>query len=140
MKQTNHTIQVTINANPDAIWDIISSGTDVDKWLAPIVSCRVEGHSRYCATAEGVLEEHLNEVDHENKIFSYSILKQQMLPIEDIQGSMKVDSVRPDVTNVTWSWDYKVSQENSEIARQGLTQVGTMGIHGLRDYANAMVH
>lgn len=140
MKQASHKVQVTINAHPEAVWKLISSAKDVDKWLAPITSCRVEGNKRYCTTANGGFEEDILDVDHDTWTFSYAIHEQNMLPVSHIKGAMHVKSIRPEITIVTWSWVYQVAEADEIGAKEGLTTVGTMGIKGIESLVNNMAN
>ncbi|MEL6810861.1 MAG: SRPBCC family protein [Bacteroidota bacterium] len=140
MKQASHKVQVTINAHPESVWELISSGKDVDKWLAPITSCRVEGNKRYCGTAEGEFSEDILDVDHDTWTFSYAIPEQHLLPITNIKGAMNVKAIRPDISIVTWSWIYQVDEAHEIEAKEGLTMVGNMGIKGIEGFVNKPVY
>ncbi len=139
MKKSNHSVEVQINANPDTVWEIVGSGKDVDKWLAPITSCKVEGNKRYCATPEGSFEEDILEVDHFNKTFSYLIPKQHMLPVKDVYGKMRVKTKGENSTIVIWTWDYLVEDTDDHKVREALNGLGEMGIKGIEVYANSLV-
>ncbi|RNC86923.1 MAG: SRPBCC family protein [Winogradskyella sp.] len=140
MKKSNHRVEVKIDANPDIVWDIVGSGTDVDKWLPVITSCKVEGNKRYCATADGNFEEDILEVDQVNKIFSYFIPRQHLLPIKDIHGIMQVKTVDADTTIVSWSWTYLVEDTDDLKVREALNGLGEMGIKGIETFANHLVN
>ncbi len=140
MKESSKSVEVTISANPDTVWEIVGSGKDVDKWLAPITSCRVEGNKRYCATAEGGFEEDILEIDQINKTFSYFIPEQHMLPVKDIKGRMQVKAVNADTTTVNWSWTYLVEETDDQMVKEALSGLGEMGIKGIETFANSLVN
>ncbi|WP_299112833.1 SRPBCC family protein [uncultured Winogradskyella sp.] len=140
MKKSNHSVEVIISANPSSVWGVIASGKDVDKWLAPITSCKVEGNKRVCATAEGSFEEDILQVDNENKIFRYFIPTQHILPVKDIEGSMKVKTINEDTTAVVWSWNYLVEDTDDLKVREALSGLGVMGINGIESFVNSLVH
>lgn len=135
MKRMNHQVELTIQANPGAVWQIIGSGQDVDKWLAPITSCRVEGNKRYCGTPEGSFEEDIVESNNETMTFRYLIPKQHMMPVENIEGTMKVLPVDEEKTNVRWHWSFDIEESNIEAVKTGLSQIGKMGIKGIETFA-----
>ncbi|WP_400079836.1 SRPBCC family protein [Winogradskyella sp. R77965] len=139
MKKSSHSIEVQINANPDTVWEIIGSGKDVDKWLTPITSCKVEGDKRYCATVEGSFEEDILEVDHINKKFTYFIPKQHILPVKDIEGNMEVKPINENSASVLWSWNYLVEDTDDQKVREALNGLGEMGIKGIESFANNLV-
>lgn len=140
MKKSSHSVEIQINANPHTVWEIISSGKNVDKWLAPITSCRVEGNKRYCATADGDFEEDILEVDEINKVFSYFISEQHMLPVKNIEGKMKVNAINENSTLVNWSWNYLVEDTDDQKVREALNGLGAMGIKGVESFANSLVN
>jgi len=131
MKRTEHQVELSIQANSKAVWEIIGSGKDVDKWLAPITSCRVEGDKRYCGTAEGSFEEDILESNDATMTFRYFIPKQHMLPVENIEGNMQVFPINDDSTNVRWKWTFDIEENNIEAVKEGLSQIGEMGIKGI---------
>lgn len=53
-----------------------------------------------------------------------------MLPVANIKGKMKVASMEG-ASNVTWSWEFDVSEENESVAKESLSQVGKMGLEGI---------
>ncbi|MBC2845714.1 SRPBCC family protein [Winogradskyella flava] len=139
MKRSNHSVELQINANPDTVWEIVGSGKDVDKWLAPITSCRVDGNKRYCATADGSFEEDILDIDQVNKIFSYFIPKQHLLPVKDIEGKMQVKTIDEHTSAITWSWNYLVEETDDHQVREALNGLGQMGIKGIEAFANNLV-
>lgn len=130
MKKSDHKIAVTIDVTPEAAWQIIGAVGGVEKWLAPIQACRVEGDKRYCTTEEGEFSEDILKVDHENKTLEYRIPNQNMMPIENILGRMRVEAVQGKA-KVEWAWDFDVEVANEASAKEMLTMVGNMGINGI---------
>lgn len=130
MKRSNHKIATTINVTPAEAWQVIGAVKGVDKWLAPIEACRVEGNKRYCTTAEGEFSEDILNVDHENYLLEYRIPSQNMLPVEDIQGQMRVSDNNGQAT-VEWAWEFNVAEADEATAIEMLTMVGNMGISGI---------
>lgn len=135
MKRISHKVEMAINANPKAVWKIIGSGKDVDKWLEPITSCRVEGDKRYCGTTEGSFAEDILESNDSTMTFRYFIPQQHMLPVENIEGKMQVNAINEERANVSWSWSFDIEESNIEAVQTGLSQIGEMGIKGIETLA-----
>lgn len=130
MKKSNHKISMTIKANPDAAWSVIGKVSGVEQWLSPITACRVEGDKRYCATEEGEFSEDILQVDHAHKTLRYAIPSQNMLPVENILGEMKVED-EGGAARISWSWEFDTAIENEAQAKEMLTGIGTMGLTGI---------
>ncbi len=130
MKKSNHKISATIDVTPTEAWQIIGAVGGVDKWLAPIQACRVEGDKRFCTTEDGEFSEDILKVDHENKVLEYLIPSQNMLPVENIQGRMQVTASEGKAV-VEWAWAFDVEETNEAGAKEMLSMVGNMGITGI---------
>ncbi|MFY0689208.1 MAG: SRPBCC family protein [Cyclobacteriaceae bacterium] len=130
MKRSNHKISSTIDATPAQAWEIIGAVSGVNNWLAPITDCRIEGDKRICTTEQGSFEEDIIKVDHDNQIFQYGIPTQNMIPVSDIKGEMKVLENNGKAT-IEWSWNYDVEASDEDEAKEHLTIIGNMGIQGI---------
>ena len=57
MKQVS--ITQPVDASPEKIWNILRTGTNLDKWIPFISACKLEGKGvgakRVCTTADGLL-------------------------------------------------------------------------------------
>lgn len=135
MKKMSHQVELVVNANPKAVWKIIGSGENVDKWLPVITSCRVEGNKRYCGTAEGSFDEDILESNNETMTFRYLIPQQHMMPVENIEGTMQVTPINNESANVRWHWKFDIDENNFEAVTAGLSQLGEMGIKGIEALA-----
>lgn len=129
---------MTINAPADQVWALISKGNGLEKWFSAIESCELDGAAtagakRICKTFQGnVLKETILAVDHKAMVFQYSIDEQDMLPTKDVMGTIHVSAISPRQTNVTWLANYKLLDENMEIAvATGLDQLYQGGIKGI---------
>ncbi len=117
MKKASVTVVQKIDAPVKAVWETISAIGGVEKWLGMIETCRVEGEGtgakRFCTMTDGnTLNENIDVVDHENKVFQYSIPEPPM-PIKDLVGTMKVsDTGKSGETEVTWSASFQVDEAN----------------------------
>ena len=131
MKSSSFSISQTIDVTPTEAWEIIGAVSGVDQWLGPITGCKVEGSKRTCTTEEGSFEEDIHDVDHDNKILSYGIPRQHMIPVQNIEGQMKVLSGADQKATIQWSWDFEVEESNELQAKEALQMVGSMGISGI---------
>ncbi len=133
MIKSNQKVEKILSVPAADVWSIVGAVSGVDKWLAPITSCRVEGNNRYCGTEDGEFKEDILNVDDEKMLFEYAIPKQHMMPVENIEGSMQVEKVDENSAKVTWKWNYDVLPENEAAAKEGLAQVGSMGLDGIQN-------
>lgn len=131
MKKSEHKVSVKINVSPEKAWEIIGAVDGVDKWLAPIETCRVEGEKRYCTTEEGGFEENILKVDNEKKELHYDIPEQSMIPVSNILGMMKVMNSDDNTAVVNWQWTFDVEETSEAQAKEMLTGIGEMGIKGI---------
>ena len=74
MKQVS--ITQPVDASPEQVWNILRTGTNLDKWIPFISTCELEGKGvgakRVCTTADGkVLKETILLVDESNRTFKY---------------------------------------------------------------------
>ncbi|MBV6442617.1 MAG: SRPBCC family protein [Haliscomenobacteraceae bacterium CHB4] len=131
MKKSNQKISVTIDVSSEAAWGVIGAVDGVDKWLAPIQACRLEGNKRYCTTEGGEFSEDILKVDHENRVLSYGIPVQHMIPVKNILGYMQVHDSANGQATVEWSWDFDVEEAREAEAKETLAMVGNIGITGI---------
>ena len=121
-----------IAAPAAAVWDHLRTGEGVDKWFAPITACRVEGNRRYCEAGDARLEETIEESDDATMTFRYSIQQQDMMPVSDIAGTMRVEAV--DADNCLLHWDVTFDVASEELFAQlepqieGMYAVGASGL------------
>ncbi len=132
MKKTSEKVTVEVNAPAEKVWEIIGAVGGVDKWFAPVIqSCRVEGSKRICGTEAGEFTEDIKKVDHENKIFQYAIPEQNMIPVKNIFGTMKVNDVGNGKSSVEWSATFDVEENKEAQAKEMFRGAWTMGINGI---------
>lgn len=136
MKKSNHKIALTIDASPEEAWNVIGAVKGVDQWLAPITACRVEGNKRYCTTEAGEFSEDILKVDHNNRVFQYAIPEQNMVPVENILGEMKVLQADNGNATIEWSWNFDVEDQNEAPAKEAFSMVGNMGLKGIEALIN----
>lgn len=139
--KTNYLAQA-LNASPDKVWDVLKTGGDVDKWFPFITSCKLEGNGigskRTCTTADGkTLEESITNIDHENKIITYTIDKHNMeAPIHNIKGIMRVKEVNGKAL-IDWTVHFELVQEvGDEMLAQmqtGMVESMKTGVNGIEE-------
>ena len=138
MKRSEQKISEKINVSPEAAWEVIGAVNGVDNWLAPMItSCRVEGEKRICGTEEGEFEEDILLVDHENYVFKYAIPKQHLMPVENIEGTIRVLGSEDNQAVVEWHWTFDVLEDNEAQAKEMLAGIGAHGIKGIESYISA---
>lgn len=131
MKKSNHSIAMTIKVTPEAAWSVIGAVSGVNNWFAPITACRVDGDKRYCTTEAGEFSEDIIKVDHENREFHYGIPVQNMVPVQNIIGLMKVTEAENGNATINWTWEFDVEEANEATAKESLNMAGTVGIQGI---------
>jgi len=131
MKKSEQKVSVNINVSPEKAWEIIGAVDGVNKWLAPIETCRIEGDKRYCSTGEGRFEEDILKVDHESRELYYAIPEQNMIPVRNILGMMKVREGDDNNSVVDWQWRFDVEENSEAQAKEMLVGIGQMGIQGI---------
>ncbi|WP_298545786.1 SRPBCC family protein [uncultured Aquimarina sp.] len=138
MKKTIQTVN-EVNAPLDKVWAKVGPGTHMDKWMPIVETCSVEGDKRVCTTPEGATLYETIQADNQNKVFKYTIDKQDFMPISDIQGTITLKE-NGNITNMHWDVDFEISEENapafSEI-KQNIEGIYQMAAASLADFANA---
>ena len=138
MKRIINTTHI-IEATPERVWDIISTGDGVDIWFPAITSCRLEGNGegakRVCGSAAGDLYETIEKVDHTHRTFQYSINQQVMLPVTDILATMIVKGEH-NQTRLDWIFEYTLLDETKgELVQQTIRDLYAAGASGLEKAA-----
>ena len=127
----------TLNTSIENVWKNISKASGVNGWLPVITACRLEGQGegakRICSTEHGDMDETIIRIDHENKIFQYSINKQPLLPIENILGTMEVKE-HSGSTELIWSLEFTLPDESSfTMVKQAVEDMYATGAIGLEN-------
>lgn len=138
MKTYQEKISKELNVTPEKAWEVIGAVGGVDKWFNSLIkNCRVDGNKRYCETGEGhKFTEDILEVNHEARIFKYAIPKQDMLPVENIMGTMTVDSNNDGLAIVGWSATFESTPENAKMAQEAFVNLWDMGLKEMETYIN----
>ena len=134
MKKEIHTVH-ELDAPAAEVWSHLRTGEAVDAWLPPITACRVEGNRRYCEAGAARLEETIEESDDETMTFRYSIQQQDLLPVSDIAGTMRVEAVDDQRSRLYWDVRFEVADEATftqvEAATRQLYVAGAQGLVAL---------
>ena len=129
-----------VNVPAVNIWNILRTGTGLDKWLPIIATCKLEGKGagakRICTTPDGkTLKETILLVDDTNKVFKYGIDEQDMLPTKNYVGTVSVSESNGQ-TEVRWTADFDMTIEDAwPEVEKGLTDILTMAITSLASAA-----
>lgn len=134
MKQV--TVTQPIDSSPEAAWNILQTGTNLQKWIPIIATCELHGSGagakRTCTTPEGkILKETILLVDGANRIFKYRIDEQDMMPLNNYVGTVSV-LFRKGQTEINWSAEFDLLHEVAWLeVEKGLTDIFKMAIAGL---------
>ncbi len=138
MKKRIETVN-QINAPVDKVWSKVGPGTHMDKWMPIIATCSVDGNKRICTTPEGATLHETIEADAENKVFKYSIDKQDFMPISDIKGTITLKE-NGNQTIMHWDVDFEISEENEATfpeIKKNIEGIYQMAASSLSEFANA---
>lgn len=131
MKKLIQTVN-KIEAPIEQLWAQIRTGKNVDTWLPIITSCRVEGNKRYCTTEDGDLDETILRSDDQQKVFQYAIDKQNIFPVTGIIGTMKLEAIDEQSTNLLWDVQFDIADESQfPPIKEGIEGLYAMGAQGL---------
>ena len=138
MQKSEAKISLVLNVSADEAWKVISSVDGVDKWFPSVIkSCRYENGTRYCETNDGIpLVENILEINHENRIFKFSIPEQTMLPVSGIEETMQVKKNQNGETTVDWSGTWLVNKENEHSMIETFLNLWTIGLKEMETYIN----
>lgn len=138
MKQVSITKSVDVSA--EKVWNILRTGTNLDKWIPFISACKLEGKGvgakRVCTTADGkILKETILLVDESSRTFKYRIDEQDVLPTKNYIGTVSVTE-NMGKTEVMWVADFEMTIEAAwPEVEKGLTNLLTGAISGLETVA-----
>jgi hypothetical protein len=131
---------MNINSPVEKVWEQISSGSGLNKWFPVIAICELlgsgPGAKRVCTTIQGnELKETILTVDHQSKLFQYSIDEQNMMPTANVIGTIHITEISKNVTNVTWIANFHLLDDTMELAvLKGIDELYQAGIKGLETY------
>jgi hypothetical protein len=138
MKQVSITQQV--DASAEKVWNILRTGTNLDKWIPFISACKLEGKGvgakRVCTTTDGkVLKETILHLDDASRTFKYGIDEQDVLPTKNYVGTISVKESMGK-TEVMWVADFEMTTDAAwQEVEKGLTSLLSGAISGLETAA-----
>lgn len=134
------TVRVTKNIDVDSqvVWNTISAGDGLDKWLPVITQCRLEGSgegaTRYCTMANGAqLRERIVEVNHPRRRFRYAI-DDHPLPARNLFGTVEIRDLGSNSSEVTWSADFDADEPQRAELEGMFREVYSGAIDGLANF------
>jgi uncharacterized protein YndB with AHSA1/START domain len=82
---------VTIEASPEAVWEVLGDLAATTEWLPATVAARMEGSTRICTTADGFdIREEISDYAPEKHSYRYRHLDIPM-PVKNSSGSFAVE-------------------------------------------------
>jgi uncharacterized protein YndB with AHSA1/START domain len=120
-----------------AVWSVVRTGADMDRWFPPVTACRVEGEGvgarRLCVVNGHELLEAIETVDDDTRIFQYRILKQDMMPTRNMLGTFHVSAVTPVESQILWLINFDLDDEGAwpviKESIEGMYQAGIAGLN-----------
>lgn len=124
-----------ITANADQAWAAISSIGGLDRWFPIITSCSVsgtgEGATRIMTLAEGAtIKDRIETIDHQCKRFRYT-RTESPFPVQSYLGTVVVRKVTGDATEVSWTVEIDVQEDQRDALVELLRNALADGIQGL---------
>jgi hypothetical protein len=85
-------VSCRISAPAQAVWEIVRTGADMNRWVPAITACRLEGAGvgakRVCTVNGQELREAIETLDETSRLFQYRIDRQVLMPIRNILGTI----------------------------------------------------
>lgn len=125
-----------IKVPAQAVWEVVRTGDQLDRWVPAITSCRLEGQGvgakRVCVINQQPLRESIETVDDASRLFQYRIVEQTMMPVRNVLGTIHVSGTGPSETEVLWFVNFELDDEAAWSAvREGFEGIYHAGIEGL---------
>lgn len=135
MKRTRVEVIKTINSNINDVWESVANPTDIVNWSSMISNAEIDGEvkvgaTRTCTMGEDVFNEFIETLDHELKIFQYSI-PEPPFPVENVLGTIQLKEKTDIETEVTWALNFSVAPEMEEDISNAIKEIYIDGIAGL---------
>ena len=127
-----------IDISPELVWNTISAGDGLEKWLPVITQCRLEGSgegaTRYCTMANGAqLRERIVEVNHARRRFRYAI-DDHPLPARNLFGTVEIRDLGTRKSEVSWSADFDADEPQRTELEGMFREVYSGAIDGLANF------
>jgi hypothetical protein len=127
-------VEGEIAATPDAVWALVGDFGGFVKALGAPVDLEGDGIGtlRTIKFGSKAVVERLDELDHEAKRISYSILEAGPLPVRGYQATMQLTPAGESACTLTWFSDFEPEGASEEDAMKAVRGVYDGGIAGLR--------
>ena len=93
----------------EAVWRIVSAFGGVERWIAGVHTCAVEGSGvgavRIVGLSGRTVRERLDDLDHAGHTITYSVVPPHAMPAENVRGTIQLHAVSPGRTAITWRSD-----------------------------------
>jgi hypothetical protein len=134
MKTVAVTKQIPVSA--DAAWSILRTGDKMDRWSPPVTSCELEGSGpgakRVCIINDKRLDEVIETVDDSARVFQYRIVRQELMPIRDIVGTIHIAPITDVSCHVLWLTNFDMVDESAwPQVKVGMEGIYALSIDGL---------
>lgn len=102
-----------INAPIENVWSNIKTGGNWENWFPTLTGSRVDGQKRYCDLDNGDTLEETFLASNAEKVFMYTIHKQESFPAENILGIIKLENTNDKDTRLYWTVEMDVENEET---------------------------
>jgi hypothetical protein len=125
----------TITASADRAWAAISRIGGPDRWFPMITECTVfgtgEGATRILTLADGAkIKDCIEAIDHQHRCFRYT-RTESPFPVNSYRGEVEVSNANAGATEVSWTVEIDVQEDQREALVEFLRNALAEGIHGL---------
>ena len=131
-----------IKMKPKTVWRIISAVGGVQNWVPMIKDCRLEGRGvgayRICTTANGIIREVIDKIEHRECLFEYSIVEQSIMPFHNFKGTIKVTGKSEEFTEIQWKGAYDISECFEKQMKIQLQEMFEQAIQGLDRFSRTL--
>jgi hypothetical protein len=124
-----------ITANANLTWSAISSIGGLERWFPMITGCSVsgtgEGATRILTLADGAkIKDRIEAIDHQLRRLRYTRIESPF-PVQSYLGTVEVRKVNDDSSEVSWTVEFDVQEEQRDAMIEFLHTVLAQGIQGL---------
>lgn len=134
MKTVAVTKQIPVAAA--VAWAIIRTGDKMDRWSPPVTACSLEGSGpgarRVCIINDKQLDEVIETVDDSARVFQYRIVRQDLMPIANVLGTIHIAPVSEQSCRVLWLTNFDMLDEAAwPQVKEGMEGFYSVSIDGL---------
>ncbi len=126
----------SINASADRVWELFRDFGGIDRFAAGIEGCSVEGEGvgavRTLSMPGGLkLQERLEAFDDAGRTFTYAIIGDHPLPLDDYLSTVKIVAESDQRCGIEWSSTFE--PKGDEAAAVGMVEgIYRGGIKGIK--------